>query len=323
MWIDPYKPMIIDAVAFFLFVVAEMAILFIAVSFLVGILQELLPTEKIKAVMSGRRGRGYIIGAGLGSITPFCSCSTIPLTVGLLQARGGFGPTMAFLFTSPLVNPMIVALLWMALDLQFTLIYATMAITLAVVVAILLQHFNFERFVKDDIYVPTGCAQSASATAISSQDIMVEGFGAASKRLFSDRLRLKKLFKGAVSEFRKFLPFILIGVSIGAVLHGFVPEDFLVRYASADNPLAVPFSAIIGIPLYLRASTMIPMVMPLAAKGVSLGAIAALMIGAAGASLPEVIMLKRIFRMPMMIAFLTSVLTIAVVTGFVFNAVNG
>lgn len=323
MWIDASKPMIIDAVGFFLFVVIEMAILFIAVSFLVGILQELLPAEKIKAVMSGRRGRGYLIGAGLGSITPFCSCSTIPLTIGLLKARSGFGPTMAFLFTSPLVNPMIIVLLWMALGLQFTLMYATMAIALAITIAFLLQRFNFERFVKNDVYEPVGCGLSASATAISPEDVMVEGFGPASKRLFADRARLKKLFKDAVSEFRKFLPFILIGVSIGAVLHGFLPEDFLVRYASADNPFAVPFSAIIGIPLYLRASTMIPMIMPLAAKGVSLGAIAALMIGAAGASLPEVIMLKRIFKMPMMIAFLTSVLTIAVVTGFVFNAVNG
>lgn len=323
MWLETYQPMMMDSLRFFLFVVTEMAILFVAVSFLVGIIQELLPAEKIKAVMSERRGRGYLIGAGLGALTPFCSCSTIPLTIGLLKARSGFGPTMAFLFTSPLVNPMLIALLWLALGMQFTLLYAAMAIMLAVSIAFLLQHFNFERFVNEDIYAPSQDCNSALATAISPDDLLTEGFGSAAKRLFGNGARLKELFWVAVGEFRKFLPFILIGVSIGAILHGFVPEDFLVRYAGDDNPLAIPFSAIVGIPLYLRASTMIPMVMPLAAKGVSLGAIAALMIGAAGASLPEVIMLKRIFKIPLLAAFLASVLTIAVVTGFVFNAVNG
>ena len=323
MWIETYEPMIMDALGFFIFVVTELTILFIAVSFLVRAIHHLLPAEKIKSVMSGRHGRGYLIGAGLGSLTPFCSCSTIPLTVGLLRARAGFGPTMAFLFTSPLVNPMLVALLWMALGLQFTLIYATMALFLAVSIAYLLQRFNFERFVNEDVYAAAEEKVTANASSVAADDILAENFGSAAKRLLGNRENLKGLLRYAVSEYRKFLPFILIGVAVGAILHGFVPEDFLVRYASADSPWAIPFSAIVGIPLYLRASTMIPMIMPLAAKGVSLGALAALMIGAAGASLPEVIMLKRIFKMPMMIAFLFSVLTIAVVTGFVFNAVNG
>ena len=323
MWLEAYQPMIRDALGFFLFVVAELSVLFVLITFLVYIIQELLPAEKIKAVMSGRHGRGYVIGAGLGALTPFCSCSTIPLTIGLLKARSGFGPTMSFLYTSPLVNPMIVALLWMALGVQFTLIYATMAIGLAVVVAFLLERFGFERFIKQDILTPDDSPATVAASSLTADDVLTEGFTSAARRLFSNRARMRELLWKAVQEYRKFLPYILVAVALGAIMYGFIPEDFLISYASADNPLAVPFSAVIGVPLYLRGSILVPMIMPLAAKGVSLGAIAALIIGSAGASIPEVVMLNRMFRLPMIAAFLVSVLSIAIITGFVFNAVYG
>ncbi|MCW9033086.1 MAG: permease [Rhodospirillales bacterium] len=319
MWFTEHLPQLQDSLIFFVAVMAEMAILFVGITFLVGVMMDLLPAEKISNLLSAKRGKGYLIGAGLGALTPFCSCSTIPVTKGLLNANAGFGPTMAFLFTSPLVNPMLVALLWMALGLEFTAIYVIVALSLTIGLSYLLDRFGFERFIRADVI--TSPARSCGAEQ--SMPVNDTSIRAKARRLFANKLRLKELWRGAVIDYRKFLPFIAVGIAIGAVTHGFVPEDFLVEIAGSDNPWAIPVSAMIGIPLYIRGSVMVPMIMPLAAKGVALGAIAALIIGAAGASIPEVVMLKRMFKLPLMLAFLASVLTIAVVTGYSFEAIMG
>ncbi len=319
MWITEHMPQIQDSLLFFVAVMAEMAILFIGITFLVGVMMELFPAEKISNLLSARRGKGYMIGAGLGALTPFCSCSTIPVTKGLLNAKAGFGPTMAFLFTSPLVNPMLVALLWMALGFEFTALYVVAALSLTIGLAYLLDRFGFDRFIREDVLSsPVSSCGTKQTDPVNDTSVR-----AMARRLFANKLRLKELWHGAVADYRKFLPFIAVGIAIGAVTHGFVPEDFLVEIAGSDNPWAIPVSAVIGIPLYMRASVMVPMIMPLAAKGVALGAIAALIIGAAGASIPEVVMLKRMFKLPLMLAFLASVLTIAVVTGYSFELLMG
>jgi len=304
----------IEAASFFGLVMVEMAVLFIGVSFLVNVLTELFPSEQIGAILSGKKGRGYLAGAGLGAITPFCSCSTIPMTVGLLRANAGFGPTMAFLFTSPLVNPMLIALLWMALGWRFTALYTFCAILFTLIISFLLDRFNFQRFIDQDAIAPTCGAGKNQNTHPNDTST-----GGAFRRLLANKARLKELLANSSEQYRTFLPYIAIGIAIGAISHGFIPENYLVELAGSDNPWAIPASAVIGIPLYLRASTMVPMIMPLAAKGVALGALAALIIGAAGASLPEVIMLKRLFRLPLMAAFLLSVFTIAIATGFAFE----
>lgn len=312
----PYLPQLQDAALFFVVVMAEMAILFVGITFLVGVIMDLLPREKVANLLSSRQGKGYLLGAGLGALTPFCSCSTVPMTTGLLRAQAGFGPTMTFLFTSPLVNPMLIALLWMALGLEFTAIYTVAALTLTVLIGFLLDRFGFERFIKADVLASVrDDTEQPPANDLS--------FRASATRLYRNKTRLKELGDDSMAQFKKFLPFIAVGIAIGAFTHGFMPEDFLVAFAGGDNPWAIPVAAVIGIPLYLRASTMVPMIMPLAAKGVALGGIAALIIGAAGASIPEVVMLNRMFKLPLMAAFLASVLTIAIVTGYTFQAIMG
>ena len=133
--------------------------------------------------------------------------------------------------------------------------------------------------------------------------------------------RWRRIFNEAVRQFRTLLPFVVLGVAIGSVIHGFLPAELVVRMAGADNPLAVPVSAVVGIPLYLRVSTMVPIAASLVAKGMSLGAVVALIIGGAGASLPELAMLKGMFRMPLLIAFIASVMVMAVTAGFLVNLV--
>lgn len=345
-------PMAKDALGFFAFTVTELAVLFIAISFIVGIIQEFVPPEKIKTLLSARKGRGYFIGAGLGALTPFCSCSTIPIMVGLLKAQAGFGPTMAFLFSSPLVNPIIVGLFFMAFGLKATVVYSVLALLMAVSISVVLEKLNFKRFVKWDaldnnqesccskpeaepskeqiMSSDCGCSppivpEPAVACCVATGSAQVTNYrSVASFRANTAVIgsgRWARILKEAVKQFQTFLPYIVFGVAIGAVAYGFVPKELIVKYAGPDNPFAIPIAAVIGVPLYVRVETMIPITVALMGKGMSMGAVVALVIGGAGASIPEVVMLKRIFKGPMLGAFLTAIFFIAVVAGLLFNTV--
>lgn len=343
--------MLKKAAGFFAFAAVEMTILFIGISFLVGVINEFLPAEKVKNILSDRKGKGYAIGAGLGALTPFCSCSSIPITVGLLKAGAGFGPTMSFLFASPLVNPVIVALFITAFGPKIAVVYCALALCMAVFSGYLLNRFGFEKHIKRDVFhLPSeaSCCNSASAQAGGNPGsvdfskletpfpMSTPVFPTASESACCATAaetvsirpapatgaksgRWQRIFKEAVSQFRTFLPYILLGIGIGATFHGFVPKDILVQYAGPDKPLAIPVAAVIGIPLYVRASTMIPVSISLIGKGMSLGAVVALVIGGAGASLPEMVMLKGLFRAPILLGFLISVFGIAISAGFILN----
>ena len=343
---------LLDTSVYALQLFAELAVLFVAISFFVGALHEWLPAEKTRLYLSARHGRGYLIGALIGSATPFCSCSTVPLTLGLLKSGAGFGPTMTLLFTSPLVNPIIITLFWVTFGVELTLLYTGMALSMAIGVSWLMDRAGFERYLKSDLLgrkptpvsVPVATLQLESTApyrSTSSQQkdntqccdtpqneltpVMVNatGIGIAKPDLaFSKSLmvKAKRLFDDAVGQFRSFLPHVIIGVLIGAFAHGFVPDEWLVRYAGKENLWAIPLAAVVGVPLYVRGSTMIPIAMTLTAKGMGIGAVIALVIGGAGASLPEMVMLKRMFHWPILIAFLFSVFGIAISTGFIAEA---
>ena len=341
-------PHIRETLVFFVTTMAELAILFIGISFLVGVINEFLPQDKVKRWLSGRHGRGYLIGSLLGGLTPFCSCSTIPVTIGLLRAGAGFGPTMAFLFTSPLVNPIIIPLFVTLLGLKVTLVYAGVAIGMTIAISFVLEKAGFSRFVIQGVLqvgsattavsMPSGQPAVATGGELSGSHFMVQlqpavpsgevGESGMEKApafaipVYQEQPgRWRRIFNEAVRQFRTLLPFVVLGVAIGSVIHGFLPAELVVRMAGADNPLAVPVSAVVGIPLYLRVSTMVPIAASLVAKGMSLGAVVALIIGGAGASLPELAMLKGMFRMPLLIAFIASVMVMAVTAGFLVNLV--
>lgn len=330
-----------QAGSFFVYNFIELAVLFIVVSFIVEIINLFINPAKVQKVLSSNKG-GYLISSGLGAITPFCSCSTIPLTLGLLKARAAFGPIMTFLFTSPLLNPIIVAVFWSAFGYEVTIIYALIAFFLSMLAGYILEKFGFEKYIKKDIFkednevssCATGscdistpstqsscCSSTPSFTAApessccgtSSQEVKPKKGKLLSK--ISDKALMKKTWK----QFLSFAPYIAIGIGIGAFVHGFVPQELLTKYAGAENPLAIPFSAIIGVPLYIRAESMVGLAPSLLDKGVSMGAILALTVAGAGASLPEMIMLKRIFKAPVMIFFILAVFTMAIGCGFLVN----
>jgi len=342
-------PLIKETAAFFAYTMTELTVLFVGISFLVGVINELLPKDKVQRLLSGKNGSGYLIGSLLGGLTPFCSCSTIPVTVGLLRAKAGFGPTMAFLFTSPLVNPIIIPLFFTLLGFEVTMVYAAVAMGMTIVISFLLDKAGFARFVKHDVVFENLDKDDSSVSKPSQEtsscctkdQVHVEvtqlnpvmqcctssgpspiiNTACALPIYATQSGRWKKIFNEALLQFRKLLPFVVIGVAIGSVIHGFLPADLVAQLAGADNPFAVPVSAIVGIPLYLRAVTMVPIAASLIAKGMSMGAVIALIIGGAGASLPEVAMLKGIFRLPLLAAFLASVMFMAVSAGLLVNLI--
>jgi len=309
-----------DTAEMFVFLATELTILFLAISYLVGVLQEYIPPEKIKNILSSKHGKGYIIAALLGAITPFCSCSTIPFLKGLLRAKAGFGPMMVFLFSSPLLNPIVIVLFVVTFGINVASLYFIMAMTVSVAAGFTLEKFGFDKYiiplVDEASSCGTSCAQGDGDSSIISSESSC--CSSPSPKPVSKWL---KIWNTAWADFKVALPYLLIGVSIGAIIHGFVPTDFITKYTGDDNPLAIPFAAVVGIPLYVRAATLIPLSVAFVAKGMGIGAVMAFIIGSAGASLPEVILLKSMFKGRLIIAFLLVVLGMAVFTGFLFSVI--
>lgn len=287
-----------ESIGFFFFLLTELVILFIGISFIVGVLQEYLPATTIRKVLTGRRGRGNIKGATLGALTPFCSCSSIPIMLGLLNAGAPFGATMSFLLASPLINPIIIGLFLTAFGWRVTAIYTAMCFVLAVLLGALWEKLGLSAYVKK---------------------VRITGGPGDTEGPKDFRSRMGRAFSGAWTQFRSLMPFIVIGVAVGSVIHGFVPKEWVVYVAGPQNPLAVPVAAAVGVPLYIRVSTMVPISLALLKKGMSLGAVMALVIGGAGASIPEVSLLASIFKLRLVITFVLTIIFIAMLAGFLFN----
>lgn len=296
----------------FLQLFAELTGLFLVISYGVALVNQRLPEERVRALLGARRGSGYLMAAGLGALTPFCTCSTIPMLIGLLKARAGFGPTLTFLFISPLLNPIVIALFIPVLGWEATLLYAGLAFGASMGAGFALNRLGFERFVRGEfIDSPASsrggsCSETELGLGAESGGVQVPG-------------RWQEAWRETRELFGSMFPFMLIAIVMGALVHGFVPADFFAEVAGAGNPLAVPIAALIGIPLYVPVSALLPLAGSFVAKGVSLGAVIALVIGGGGASLPEVIMLKRLFHWPLLAAFLLVVFCMAVAGGVAFD----
>jgi uncharacterized membrane protein YraQ (UPF0718 family) len=290
---------LIVAANFFIEIAVELVVLFIGITFLVGLIQEYVPEETIKKAMGGRhKVVGSILGAGFGALTPFCSCSTIPLLLGMLRAGVPFAAAMAFLFSSPLLNPVIISLFIILLGWKIAALYFAVTFVATIVIGLLLDGLGFSSQVKSVAVIRNSCDCQQATDAKS-------------------RIHRSAVF--AFSLFRQLVPYLLLGAGIGAFIHGFVPTEIISRLAGPNNPLAIPVAAIIGIPIYIRAETMIPIGLALIEKGMSVGAVLALIIGGAGASIPELTLLSAIFRKRLLAAFVVTVFSIAVVTGYLAN----
>lgn len=291
-----------QSLGFFAVLMAELAVLFILVSSLVGLLQEYVSEETIRRALTRRWGMGNVLGAASGALTPFCSFSTIPVMVGLLRVGAPFGAVASFLLASPLINPVVLGLFLVLFGWRVAVVYALLGFTLAVVSGVLWEKFGLEKYVRRSID--------------SVEDLRADA-GAYEK---SFRARLWRAGKVGWTEFRRALPYLVAGVAAGAVIYGFVPAEIVARIAGPQNPLAIPVAAAVGAPLYIWPETMLPIGAALLEKGMGVGAIMALVIGGAGASIPEVSVLASVFKPKLLVVFLATVLSIAVVVGYTFSA---
>ncbi len=323
--------MIKNTLGMFLFLGIELSVLFILISAGVSLLQQYISNEKIQSVLGASKGRGYILAAGLGAITPFCSCSTIPMLRGLLKAKAGFGVTLTFLFTSPLLNPIIIGLFLVTFKLKITIIYAIIALVVSIVAGMVLSLLGFEKYIipegnssKDSDCSSCGDSklEETTTSCCSAKPVEPTSCCDVPKPITNTFLdKVKFAFKDGYKQFKDIFVYLLLGVSLGAVVYGFVPSEFIAKYASGDSIFAVPIAAVIGIPLYIRVEALIPLSSVLIDKGMGLGAIMALIIGGGGASLTELVLLKSMFKTQMMVAFVAVIITMAIIAGYVMQYV--
>lgn len=289
---------IIDFIKIFLILFFELLVLFIVISFIVSLIQQAVSEDKIKKVMSHpNKAVNYVLGTLFGAITPFCSCSTIPILAGLLNAKVPFGPSMSFLIASPLMNPVMIFTLWILLGWKVAAVYFVVISIFSIATGVIFSKFNLEETYKG---------------------VTVKGDGFFSNPQGS---RVKQALNDAWAFLYPLLPYLFVGVFIGAFIYGFIPEEFITKYASGDGVLSVLIASVIGIPMYIRPETMLPIADALVLKGMSLGTVVALIIGGAGASIPELALLSKLFKKKFIVAFISAILLVAIGSGLIFNSI--
>lgn len=307
------------AARFFAYISLELVILFIGITFLVSLILQYISPDRVNAALAGRRlGIGNLLGAAFGGVTPFCSCSAVPMLMGLLELGVPFGVAMSFLIASPLgvFNPVVLSLFGVLLGPRVLVVYMVTTFVAAVLAGMALEALGLGAYVKKVRIIREG--DNPGQPALDVGLVANPGYGWWERT----RPRLQLARQNAIQLFKQMVPYLLTGVAVGAFIYGFVPAEFLARVAGPNNPLAVPAAAIIGVPMYVRTETMIPIGFALIQKGVSVGAIMALVIGGAGASIPELTMLGAIFKRRLWLAYVLTVFTIASLVGYLFNFIS-
>jgi uncharacterized membrane protein YraQ (UPF0718 family) len=286
------------SVDFFLFDVPKVLILLAVVIFFVAIIRSFFPPEKTRKLLShSRLYAGNVAAALLGIVTPFCSCSAVPLFIGFVESGVPLGVTFSFLVASPMINEVAIILLWGLFGWKITLLYVVSGLFIAITSGIIIGKLGLESWVEDYVY-----------------QIRMGEAGELPDQTWPEKFAYAR---GYVKEIvGKVWPYVMVGIGIGAVMHGYIPNDFLVKYAGPNNPFAVPIAVLIGVPLYSNAAGVIPLVSVLVEKGMAMGTVLAFMMAVVGLSLPEAIILRKVLK-PKLIAVYFGIMAI----GYLFNAV--
>ncbi len=291
-----------EVVEYFIFDVIKIIILLIIILFVVSLIRSYLPASKIKAILSRRNKYvGHFLASVIGIITPFCSCSAVPLFLGFLEAGVPLGVTFSFLIASPMINEVALILLLSLFGWKIALLYTFSGLLIAMVAGIIIGQMKADKLLKI-FSLPT------NQNTQNLQNLKM------SERLIYSRNYTLNILK-------KIWPYILIGVALGAVIHGYVPADFLAQYARADKWYAVPLAVLIGIPLYANAAGVIPLVGALTEKGVAIGTTLAFMMSVTALSLPEFMILKRVMKTKLILLFAGIVGAGIIFTGYIFNLI--
>lgn len=297
---------LIETLQYFVLITIELIALFMFISALVEIILMYVPEEKIRKRLSGAGVFGNVIAAGFGALTPFCACSTIPMTVGFLNAGVPFGSTMSFLIASPLLSPIIIGMLGAMVGIKAMVAYFVIAFLCSVLFGFIMEKMGMQKYVKNVRLKTTTCCSA-------------NGHENINKRSLPFKMKIKLAFSSAWESLRPIMGYLLIGVALGAGIYGYMPQDFVMKIAGPNNPFAIPIAAVLGIPLYIRAETAIPIGLALMSKGMSIGAVISLIIGGAGMAIPEMTMLASIFKKKLVAMIVLVIFLTAVVSGYLFN----
>ncbi len=296
-----------ESVNFFFYDVPKILMLLTGMIFLVTIIRSFFSPEKTRAVLGGRReGLGNVFAAGLGVLTPFCSCSAVPLFIGFVESGIPLGVTFSFLIATPVVNEVALAMLFGLFGWQIAGLYLITGLVIAVVGGMIIGRLHPERYVEEFVWQVQVGQQVGLATYKPTWDDRIREAGRSTKEIVG-----------------KVWLYVVLGIAIGAGIHGYVPEDFLADIMGSEAWWSVPAAVILGIPLYSNAAGVIPIVYALMEKGAALGTVLAFMMSVVALSLPEMLILKRVIKTRLILIFIGIVALAIIFTGYLFNFVIG
>ncbi len=289
-----------EAVHFFVEDTTKIFFLLVTIIFVVAVVRSFFPPERTRRFLAGKNlFVAHVLAALLGVVTPFCSCSACPLFIGFVEAGIPLGVTFSFLISSPMVNEVALVLLFGLFGWEIAAIYLFTGLIVAIVAGIIIGRLNMERYVADYVWeIRMGEAEIPTMT-------------------WRERFQYAK---GYVKEIiSKIWIYVLGGIAVGALVHGYVPQDFLLKYAGPNNPLAVPVAVILGVPLYSNAAGVIPIVQALMAKGLPLGTTLAFMMAVTALSFPEMVILSQVLKKQLIMTFVGIVSMSIIIVGYIFN----
>jgi len=316
-------PALLDSWEYFRHLAVILVPLFIGASFLVGLAQEYLPPEAVERKLRGHdEGAGNVVAAGFGAVTPFCSCSTVPALAGLLQAGAPLGLAFSFLLASPLVNEIAVIFLLGLFGPKITALYVATTFAAAIVGGIAIGRLGLDEHVKPAPGIGTlDGAVVADGGAVTDCGTASQGCGCGPAPDRSHRERVGTAARGAWEFFVDTLPYLVLGMTIGALIHGAVPVAVVRGILGPENPVAVPLAALAGAPVYVSMSGMLPIAATLSEQGIPIGTVLAFVVGGAGVSLPNLVLLSKLFERRLLAVYAGTVVAIGTVLGLLFNAV--
>jgi uncharacterized membrane protein YraQ (UPF0718 family) len=291
-----------DAIRFFIYEVPKVLLLLTLIVFIVGIIRSYFSPEKTRKILAGKSLlTGNILASMLGIVTPFCSCSAIPLFLGFVEAGIPLGVTFSFLIAAPMINEVALVLLFGLFGWEIALLYISTGLVIAIFAGFVIGKLKLEKYVEDWVYkIKAG-----------NQDLVDE------KVSFSKRIETG--FEAVKEIVSKVWIYIIIGIAVGAGIHGYVPENFMASLMGKSAWWSVPLSVLIGVPMYSNAAGIIPIVQALLEKGASLGTVLAFMMSVIGLSLPETIILKKVLKLQLIFIFVGVVATGIIIVGYLFN----
>ena len=294
-----------EAVHFFLYDTPKVLLLLTGVVFVMGVVQTFFAPERTRALLAGRRlGVGNVLAASLGIVTPFCSCSAVPLFIGFLSAGVPLGVTFSFLISAPMVNEIALALLLALFGWKVAALYLVLGLLVAIVAGLIIGELKMERYLEDWV---RAIHQGTAAAP--------DGQG------YTWRERLEAGGRHVREIVGKVWPYVLAGIGLGALIHGYIPQDFMASFMGRDTWWAVPAAVVLGVPMYTNAAGILPVVEALIGKGAALGTTLAFMMSVIALSAPEILILRKVLKWPLIATFVGVVAAGILLVGYVFNLV--